>query len=98
MAVVTVGQIVNASKSKDILGIQNRAQILDYLVRAIEIAAYKGNFDPWLKNLDVCADASGCVVLPSFVGTVLSVNIGGRPSIFRNQWYQFHINGTGSTG
>src|SRR6478736_817292 len=98
MAVITVGRIVEASKSKDVLGVSDRRVILDYLYRAIEIAAYKGNFDPWLKNLDVCADASGCVVLPSFVGTVLSVNIGGRPSIFRNQWYQFHINGTGSTG
>lgn len=98
MSVVTFGQIVKASKSKDVLGIVSKEQIGDYLYRAIEIAMYKGNFDPWLKNLDVCADASGCVVLPSFVGTVLSVNIGGRPSLFRNSWYEFNINGYGSTG
>lgn len=94
--IVPLGKIIQASKSKDVLGITNRAQIIDYITRAIEIAAYKGNFDPWLKNLDVCADAAGFVTLPSFVGTVLSVNIGGRPSLFRNQWYEFHINGTGS--
>lgn len=94
--IVTLGQIIKASKSKDSLGISDRNSIIDYISRAIEIAAYKGNFDPWLKNLDVCADSSGCVVLPAFVGTVLSVNIGGRPSLFRNQWYEFHINGTGS--
>ncbi len=95
--IVTLGRVLEAAKSKDVLGISSRSQSIDYLVRAIEIAAYKGNFDPWLKNLDVCADASGCVVLPSFVGTVLSVNIGGRPSLFRNQWYEFHINGLGSS-
>lgn len=94
--IVTLGKIITASKTKDCLGISDRNSIIDYLSRAIEIAAYKGNFDPWLKNLDVCADANGCVVLPSFVGTVLSVNIGGRPSLFRNGWYEFHINGLGS--
>ncbi len=96
--IVTLGKVITASKSKDCLGIENRTQIIDYISRAIEIAAYKGNFDPWLKNLDVCADRHGCVVLPSFVGTVLSVNVGGAPTLFRNQWYQFHINGLGSGG
>lgn len=95
--IVPLGRVIAGSKSKDCLGISDRATIIDYISRAIEIAAYKGNFDPWLKNLDVCANADGCVVLPSFVGTVLSVNIGGRPSLFRNQWYQFHINGLGSS-
>ncbi len=94
--IVSLGRVIQGSKSQDILGITNRATIIDYISRAVEIAAYKGNFDPWIKNLDVCSNESGCVTLPAFVGTVMQVNIGGRPSWFRNSWYQFHINGVGS--
>lgn len=94
--IVPLGKIIEASKSNDILGIVSRAKIIDYISRAVEIAAYKGNFDPWIKNLDVCADRNGCITLPSFVGTVLQVNVGGQPTWFRNSWYQFHINGMGS--
>lgn len=94
--IVQLGRVIEGSKSQDVLGINNRAKIIDYIQRAVEIAAYKGNFDPWLKNLDICADQGGCVTLPSFVGTVLQVNVGGIPTWFRNSWYQFHMNGLGS--
>ena len=95
--IVPLSKIIQASKSRDILGITDRALIIDYITRAVEIAAYKGNFDPWIKNLDVCADVNGCVTLPSFVGTVQQINVGGRPTWFRNQWYEFHINGVGNS-
>ncbi len=94
--IVTLGRVIAGSKSQDVLGVVHRPTIIDYVTRAVEIAAYKGNFDPWIKNLDVCADQNGCITLPSFVGTVQQVNIGGQPTWFRNSWYQFHINGVGS--
>ncbi len=57
---------------------------------------YKGNLDPTLGFLDVCSDECGIVTLPYFVGTVLQVNVGGNPTIFRSYWYQFHVNGWGN--
>ncbi len=36
------------------------------------------------------------MTLPSFVGTVIQVNVGGSPTVFRSNWYEFHLNGFGS--
>ena len=93
---VTLGQVINASKSNDLLGISDRAKIIDYIQRAIEIAAYRANWDPYMGILDVCSNNSGYITLPDFVDTVLAANVGGRPSLGRSSWYEFHINGLGS--
>lgn len=93
---VTLGQVINASKSNDLLGISDRAKIIDYITRAIEIAAYRANWDPYVGIVDVCSNNSGCVTLPDFVETVLAANVGGRPALGRSSWYEFHINGLGS--
>ena len=93
---VTLGRIITASKSNDILGISDRAKIIDYVQRAIEIAAYRANWDPYVGTLDVCSNNTGCLTLPDFVETVLAANIGGRPALGRSSWYEYHINGVGS--
>lgn len=94
--VVTLGQCISGSKSDAILGISDRAKIIDYIRRALDLAVYKGNLDPTLGVMDVCSDECGVVTLPYFVGTVLQVNVGGNPTVFRSYWYQFHVNGFGS--
>lgn len=94
--VVTLAQVIAGSKSDAILGISDRVKIIDFIQRALEIASYKSTYNPWLATLDVCSDVCQMVTLPSFVGTVLQVNVGGRPTIFRNDWYEWHINGAGS--
>lgn len=93
---VTLGQVINASKSNDLLGISDRAKIIDYIQRAIEIAAYRANWDPYMGIMNVCSNNSGFITLPDFVETVLAANIGGRPSLGRSNWYEFHINGLGT--
>jgi hypothetical protein len=93
---VTLGRIINASKSNDILGISDRAKIIDYIQRAIEIAAYRANWDPYVGTLDVCSNNSGCITLPDFVETVLAANVGGSPALGRSSWFEYHINGLGS--
>lgn len=93
---VTLGRAVQGSKSDAILGTNNREKILDTISRAIELAADRANWDVWVDNLDICSDGCGVVTLPSFVDTVLQVNVGGRPTVFRSEWFQFHINGPGS--
>jgi hypothetical protein len=93
---VTVKEVLDGARSDGILGISDRAVILDYLKRAIELAAFKANYDVFTDTLDICSDDCGIVTLPSFVGTVLQVNEGGHPTIFRDRWFQFHVNGPGS--
>ena len=94
--IVTLGKIIEASKSADILGIGDRQRIIHYIERAIELGVNEANWDINLGTIDVCADCNGLVTLPWFVGTVLAVNAGGQPTWFRNSWYEFHINGLGS--
>jgi len=93
--IVTVRDAWEGSKNPAILGIGSRDLFLDYLKRAVELAAFKANYQVWLGTLDVCSNHCGYVTLPSFVGTVLQVNVGGAPTMFRNPWYGFHVNGAG---
>ena len=88
--------MIVASGSQDILGISDPATVTDYCQRAIELVAYEANFDPFITDLDICADPCGVVTLPDFVEMVLATNVGGFPAFFRNGWFQFHINGPGS--
>lgn len=94
--VVTLGTVIEASKSDAILGIADRQKIISMISRAVELAAYKANWNPFLGTMDICSDGCGMVTLPSFVGTVLQVNVGGCPTVFRSHWYEFHLNGFGS--
>ena len=94
--VVLLGDIIQDTKSGDILGISDRAKIIRYIERALEIAEFKTNWNRYVQTIDVCSDSSGCITLPSFVDTVLAVNVNGFPSYPRNGWYEFHINGLGS--
>lgn len=93
--IVTLAEVIAGSKSDAILGTSDRAKIIDYIKRAVELAAYKANWNPYLGVMDICSDECGVVTLPYIVGTVLQVNVGGSPTVFRNDWYTFHVNGPG---
>ena len=92
----TLGEIIEASKSRDILGIEDRDSIIDYIQRAIELATWKANWNPYLGTMDICSDECGVVTLPSEVGVILATNVGGFPAEFRNSWFEYHINGPGT--
>jgi hypothetical protein len=94
--IVTLGEVIEEAKSDAILGISDRAKIISFIKRGLELAVYKGNLNPTIGTIDVCSDKCGHVTLPGFVGTVLQVNVGGCPTVFRSRWYEFHINGFGS--
>lgn len=95
---VSLGRVIAGSRSDAILGTSDRAKIIDTISRAIELAADRANWDIWIDNLDICSDGCGVVTLPSFVDTVLQVNVGGHPTVFRSEWFRFHINGPGDCG
>lgn len=92
----TLGEIIEASKSRDVLGISDREVIIDYIQRAIELASWKANWNPLLGTMDICSDGCGVVTLPTEVGVILACNVNGFPAQFRNSWFEYHINGPGT--
>ena len=96
--IVTLGNAIAAAQSSEVLAITNRAKIIQYILRALELAVYKADWNIWIGEIEVCCNADGWVYLPSFVGTPLSVNVSGFPAWQRDQWYKYHINGYGSRG
>jgi hypothetical protein len=96
MSLVTLGEVINESKSSSVLGISDRAKIITYIKRALDLGTFKSNYNPWIGKLDTCSDACGYVTLPYFVETVLACNVGGLPAFFRDKWFEFNVNGPGS--
>lgn len=93
---VTLGDVLEEAQQNDMLGITNRSQVLRYIRRALELAQFRANWNPWMGTLDLCSDCDGYVTLPYFVDVVVAANIGGSPAQFRNSWYEYHVNGVGS--
>lgn len=94
-----------------IFGYIGRWNIFDKITTAIEILRNKAQWDALLGVVDVWMTdrtteievqrgqkGSGYFVLPRFVESVVSLNVCGEPTIPRNSWFQFHMNGTGETG
>lgn len=83
--------------SQEILAVSDQAEIFRRLSDAIEVLANKGDWNPNIGYVDICALSDGkTITLPRDIDTPLAVNVGGRPQIFRNRWHEFHINGAGS--
>ncbi len=72
----------------------DEATILLHLTDAVRLIANKGIADPNLGAIDLCL-CKGCATLPRDVGTVLGINVDGQPTLIRDQWFQYHINGPG---
>lgn len=92
-----VSEIIEELKSADGLGICDETIIFRRLSDAVKLISNQGKLDPQLGEMDLCV-CSGCVTLPSDVDTVLAVNSAGFPTLLRDQWFQYHLNGTGSQG
>lgn len=65
------------------------------LNHAVEILASESDWNPLIGYLDVCVGCDRFITLPRQVGTVLTVNIGGSPSLGHDHWFKFHLNGPG---
>lgn len=51
-------------------------------------------FDTSVGDISVCV-CGNFVTLPAEVETPLGVSVNGNPALIRNQWFAYHINGTG---
>ncbi len=92
-----VSEIYDDLKTPDVLGICNADTIFRRLSDAVRLISNQGILDPGIGEMDLCV-CDGCVTLPAEVETVLAVNSAGLPTYIRDQWYQYHLNGTGSQG
>jgi hypothetical protein len=85
------------SDIKSVLGRCEDEVLYRRLTDAVKLASNQSKANDWnIGEMDLCV-CDGCVTLPADVGTVLAVNNGGYPTLIRDQWFQFHINGPGST-
>lgn len=85
------------SEVKDVLGKCDEATVFRRITDAVKLANNQLKADANISYMDLCV-CDGCVTLPQDVATVLAVNKNGQPSLLRDQWFQFHINGPGSEG
>lgn len=91
--IITVGEIW--TEIQKVIGTCDEAATYAKINEAIEELSNLGNWDPMVINLDICTQ--GCeITLPDDVEVPLAINVGGRPSDFRNKWFEFHLNGPGS--
>jgi hypothetical protein len=90
---VFVSQIID--EAKQALGKCDLATVYKRISDALKLANHQGKFDVAIGMMDLCV-CDGCVTLPADVATVLAVSNGGYPTLIRDQWYQFHANGSGS--
>lgn len=81
----------------EILGFQDEEKIFRRLTDAQGALSNWCNWDPSIGYMDVCVGHDRCISLPPSVQTPLAVNIGGAPARFRNEWFEFHLNGPGSS-
>lgn len=92
-----ISDIYDYLKSPDVLGVCDQVTIFRTISDAVRLISNQGILDPAIGEMDLCV-CDGCVTLPSDVETVLAVNSAGAPTYLRDQWYQYHLNGTGSQG
>ncbi|MFB1500812.1 hypothetical protein [Thiocapsa sp. N5-Cardenillas] len=72
----------------------------DYAMRrltdAVELLVTEGLIDTQVEEIALCACGS-FVTLPREVGTPLAITVDGSPSLIRDEWFTYHINGPGDT-
>jgi hypothetical protein len=90
-----VSDIIDDLKSSDVLGTCELVTCFRRLSDAVKLITNQGILDPQIGEMDLCV-CDGCVTLPSEIDQVLAVNSAGMPTLIRDQWFQYHINGTGS--
>jgi len=79
----------------EIFGPIGQPKIFDRITEAIELGANLSNWDPLIGYVDIATWDSFNVTLPQYVDQVLAINVNKTQGMFRNQWFEFHLNGLG---
>lgn len=81
-------------EAKVVLGRVDDVDVFRRISDAVKLGNLQGKFDITLGIMDLWT-YDGFLTLPPEVGTILGVNHEGWPTVIRDQWFQFHINGPG---
>lgn len=85
-----------AKEARKIIGSCDNDAFFLKCSEAVNLLGNCADLEGWKGWLDLCiANCDLFVTLPREVGTVLAVNIGGRPSLGKDQLFSFHLNGPG---
>ena len=84
------------SEAKEVLGKCDEQAVFRRITDAVRLANNQGKLDVNIGYMDLYV-CDGCVTLPPDVGTVLAVNNSGFPTLIRDQWFQYHANGSGTS-
>lgn len=79
----------------EIFGEIGTEKIFDKMSEAKSLLSNKHQWESDLGWVDILTDQYNYVTLPRYVDVPISVNINGHPTVFRNRWFQFHLNGPG---
>ncbi len=90
-----VSSIYDELTKTDILGTCDQNRIFSRLSDAVSLISNQGILDPNIGEMELCV-CDGCVTLPREVGTILAANQSGMPTLLRDQWFQYNVNGSGS--
>lgn len=78
-----------------VLGTCDETEVYERINAAVEILCTEADWDPTVGWVDVAVDTDRELTLPRHVESILAVNIGGRPSLGHDKWFQYHLNGPG---
>lgn len=80
----------------DVFGPIGQGKIFDRITEAIELLANMGpNWDPLIGYVDIQTWDSFFVTLPYYVDIPLRINVNKSTGTFRNQWFEFNMDGLG---
>jgi hypothetical protein len=81
-------------EATETLGTCQQTTVFRRITDAVRRMNNKSIPDITISQFDACV-CSGCVSLPRDVGTILGVNIGGHPTLLRDEFFHWHVNGPG---
>lgn len=79
-----------------IFGPIGRIKLFSKMTEAVELLSNESQWDGLEGYVDILTDCERNVTLPRYVETPLALNMGGRPMIPRNKFFEFHLNGPGT--
>lgn len=80
---------------KQIYGSCSNDELYRRLTDAVHMLSNKGKWDGMIGMMDICV-FNQSITLPRDVMTPLKINIDGVPSVPRDKWFEYHLNGPGS--
>lgn len=82
---------------QEMIGSCDQTTVFRRISDAMTVLANKNLYQCVTGFVDICTTTDGRqITLPREIQVPLAVNIGGHPTVFRNSWHEFHLNGMGS--